>query len=117
MKTQITHLRHSVKARGDSPCKIVLDGGKWRNTAKGFGVSKAVILHNALQTVPQIVKSGGEVYPYGGVTRVNLIDDNGAVVAFGEAKCCLDDLFCKKKGIQIALGRAEKNLTLANKTL
>ena len=119
MKTQITHLRHSVRARLNSPRNLVLEskhgGGRRHNMQDNWG--KTVLLGDTLQTVPQIVKDGGEVYPYGGITRVSLVNDNNEVVAFGEAKCCLDDLFCKRKGIEIALGRAKKNLTLANKPL
>lgn len=54
-------------------------------------------------------KNGEELSPWGGITKVEITTPEGNNIA-GEAKCSSKDNYNKKIGIQIALGRAFKNV-------
>jgi hypothetical protein len=51
-----------------------------------------------------------EIFPRGGRTIVTLVDEWGEAVARGEARCSDLDNFCRRRGREIALGRAMKKL-------
>lgn len=51
-----------------------------------------------------------EILAYGGSTLVRIVDGEGEVVALAYAECSPVDRFEKKRGIDIALGRAVKQL-------
>lgn len=46
----------------------------------------------------------------GGATRVEILDDDGVVLAVGTAQCRADENFSRKIGRAVALGRALKEL-------
>lgn len=54
-----------------------------------------------------------EIYPKGGMVRVNIVDKNNILIIKQESFCHLDDNFNKKKGFSKALGRAYSYLKKA----
>lgn len=58
-------------------------------------------------TLRELRDRGLEPQPTGGITEVVILRD-GREVATGEATCSLLDVFSRKRGLAIAVGRAEK---------
>jgi len=52
--------------------------------------------------------NGHQIRPNAGLTEAWLVDDEGKLVSYGEAKCGKRDNFSKKIGRNIATGRALK---------
>lgn len=57
----------------------------------------------------------GDFNPKGGTTIVEIRDFNQNLVSKGTAKCSPKDNYNKKRGVQIALGKAWKRNFLTNK--
>jgi len=77
------------------------------------------ILEGGTLAPMRVAKIGGlRIEPHGGETRVEILSAAGEtavsrILATGEARCSKRDNFCKRMGMQIALGRALKNLEAA----
>lgn len=110
MKTEIEHLRYAILAKA-TPNKVIVktvEGNRGVLPSDYF--TEAVIVSNGLAHVSQIKSLGMEIYPFGGKTVVTLTDENGNK-AVGESYCYINEIFSRKKGIEIAMGRAKKKLT------
>lgn len=64
--------------------------------------------HHELLTAHEARKRGGEVDGCGGLTRVFVSSPDGRALSAGEAACSLLDVFSRKRGLEIAVGRALK---------
>lgn len=76
---------------------------------------KVRVLHTRkFKTIQKLDGACNEVLPRGGCTKIELTTPNKTITVFGESICSNEDLFNRKVGNSIALGRALKQLEELN---